>query len=372
MRWGLRCGRRLDGAGHQVGGGGVVGDLLRVLAAGDDAGDGRVLQDPGESPPRHRHALKHFVALDLFDLAQRVVGALLGVPLAADLGLVEPVAGLVLAGEVAGGEGDTGEDDTPDDDEANLRHGHVNIEVPDSTGALRARLEIKLIDPVTGRIGTDKSAIRTHMADLEVQVGRGGEQLRIVGSAERDKDLTFATEVGGTQPRWTLRAGRTDAHLELRRYLSDDRYQDSPLRVNRYTGEVALGGADGTSAGVTVRQDGGVALTVLPLARGGQGILVAGPAGDRTARALQSDVTGDAMRRFVVLVDGTLQWGDGTADRDTRLYRRAAGQLATDGSVFLRDVATPPRPSGGGVLFVSNGALRYRGSAGTVTTLAPA
>jgi len=264
------------------------------------------------------------------------------------------------------------DNDTPDDDEANLRHGHVNIEVPDSTGALRARLEIKLIDPVTGRIGTDKSAIRTHMADLEVQVGRGGEQLRIVGSAERDKDLTFATEVGGTQPRWTLRAGRTDAHLELRRYLSDDRYQDSPLRVNRYTGEVALGGADGTSAGVTVRQDGGVALTVLPLARGGQGILVAGPAGDRTARALQSDVTGDAMRRFVVLVDGTLQWGDGTADRDTRLYRRAAGQLATDGSVFLRDVATPPRPSGGGVLFVSNGALRYRGSAGTVTTLAPA
>ena len=34
-----------------------------------------------------------------------------------------------------------------------------------------------------------------------------------------------------------------ETHLELRRYLSDNRYQDSPLRVNRYTGEIALGGA---------------------------------------------------------------------------------------------------------------------------------
>src|SRR5690606_39268487 len=39
------------------------------------------------------------------------------------------------------------DNDTPDDDEANLRHGHDHIEVPDSTGALRARLEIQLNDP---------------------------------------------------------------------------------------------------------------------------------------------------------------------------------------------------------------------------------
>lgn len=261
--------------------------------------------------------------------------------------------------------------DDPDDDVANRWHGHINFETSDASGALRTRLEIKLIDPVTGRIGTDRSAIRTNLADFEVQV-RGEEQLRVVGSARRDKDLHLGLEAGGSQPLWTLRAARGDGHLEVRRYLSGDRYQDSPLRVDRYTGEVAVGGERGTSAGLRVRQDGGVGITVQPLARGGQGILVAGAPGDPTARLVQGDVTGDRLRRFVVRVDGRMEWGDGATSRDTTLYRSRPNQLATGGSIHLANTATPPRPSTGGVLFVSGGALRYRGSSGTVTTLAPA
>ena len=44
------------------------------------------------------------------------------------------------------------------------------------------------------------------------------------------------------------------------------------------------------------------------------------------------------------------------------------------GVVFLPDCTTPPstNPSGGGVLFAEGGALKWRGSAGTVTTIAPA
>lgn len=44
------------------------------------------------------------------------------------------------------------------------------------------------------------------------------------------------------------------------------------------------------------------------------------------------------------------------------------------GMVGITNTPTPPttNPVGGGVLFVENGALKYRGSAGTVTTIAPA
>lgn len=48
-------------------------------------------------------------------------------------------------------------------------------------------------------------------------------------------------------------------------------------------------------------------------------------------------------------------------------------ELRSDGSVFLRNVASaPPTPTGGGVMYVEGGALKYKGSSGTVTTIASA
>jgi hypothetical protein len=45
----------------------------------------------------------------------------------------------------------------------------------------------------------------------------------------------------------------------------------------------------------------------------------------------------------------------------------------TAGLLRLPNVASPPAtPTGGGVLYVESGALRYRGSSGTITTLGPA
>ncbi|MFS0699081.1 hypothetical protein AB6N24_03810 [Cellulomonas sp. 179-A 4D5 NHS] len=254
----------------------------------------------------------------------------------------------------------------------NLRHGHLNFEVPDSKGYLQTRLEIKLIDTRTGKIGTDRSAIRTNLADFEHQVGAAGEQLRIVGGDSRNKDLAFSLEHGPNQPRWVLRAAAGGARLQFRRYAPGAVHVDSPLQLDPGDGRVLVGGDDGSAAGLVVRRRDGVALTVQTLATGGHGILVSGPAGDLTARVIEGDATGDALRRFVVQVDGTMAWGDGAAERDALLYRRGPNQLGTDGGVFLRNSAVPPVAAAGGVLFVQDGALRYRGSAGTVTTLAAA
>ena len=44
------------------------------------------------------------------------------------------------------------------------------------------------------------------------------------------------------------------------------------------------------------------------------------------------------------------------------------------GGIFIANAATAPiaNPAGGGILYVSAGALKYRGSSGTVTTIAAA
>lgn len=264
------------------------------------------------------------------------------------------------------------DNDDPTQLRNNLRHGHLNFEVPDSRGDLQTRFEIKLIDTLTGKIGTDRSAIRTNLADFEHQVGAAGEQLRIVGNDTRHKDLAFSLEHGAKQPRWILRAAAGGAQLQFRRYAPGAVHVDSPLQLDPGDGRVLVGGDEGSAGGLVVRRRDGVALTVQTLAAGGHGILVSGPAGDPTARVVEGDSTGDAIRRFVVQVDGTVAWGDGAAERDTLLYRRGPNQLGTDGGVFLRDSGVPDAAPTGGVLFVQDGALRYRGSAGTVTTLAAA
>jgi hypothetical protein len=46
-------------------------------------------------------------------------------------------------------------------------------------------------------------------------------------------------------------------------------------------------------------------------------------------------VNGDTWRRFLVLADGTLEWGPGSATRDTNLYRSAADILATDDELLV-------------------------------------
>jgi hypothetical protein len=44
------------------------------------------------------------------------------------------------------------------------------------------------------------------------------------------------------------------------------------------------------------------------------------------------------------------------------------------GQIAIANATTPPtaNPVGGGLLYVEGGALKYRGSSGTVTTIAPA
>lgn len=83
--------------------------------------------------------------------------------------------------------------------------------------------------------------------------------------------------------------------------------------------------------------------------------------------------TANGYGRIALTPTGSVEFGDGTNARDTSLYRKAANQLATDNTLFMANqIAEPATPTAGGVLFIQAGALKYKGSGGTVTTLGPA
>ena len=52
--------------------------------------------------------------------------------------------------------------------------------------------------------------------------------------------------------------------------------------------------------------------------------------------------------------------------------KTAIETLTVSGRAFLANQTAPATPTGGGVIYVEAGALKYKGSSGTVTTLAPA
>jgi len=88
-----------------------------------------------------------------------------------------------------------------------------------------------------------------------------------------------------------------------------------------------------------------------------------------TDRALNTKIVGDVTQRLLIRHNGALEWGDGTNNPDTNLYRAAAGKLRTDydlvvgGSVSFG--ATSTKIYGGvgapeGVVTASNGSIYLR------------
>ncbi|WP_437830654.1 BppU family phage baseplate upper protein [Niallia taxi] len=60
-----------------------------------------------------------------------------------------------------------------------------------------------------------------------------------------------------------------------------------------------------------------------------------------TGRALVTKLFGDATQRLLVRYNGALEWGDGTNNPDTNLYRSAAGQLRTDNEFVVGGAISP-------------------------------
>jgi hypothetical protein len=283
-------------------------------------------------------------------------------------------------------------------------HAHWEIEVPDLTGALQGRFEVLFGNQTTGVIGMDKTIIATNLADFNVRcdgVDHTGtyqlQELRLSAAAGSEKPLTFSNDSAGglASRRWKVRTtsdaetgSNAGSNFQVVRFDDSGNSLDSPIAVTRSSGQVQLG----PSGGVLIARSGGVALSLSQTATGATGVQAT--LADTTSVFLESEVNGDSANRFAAYVDGTLQWGSGAANRDTNLYRSSASILKTDyyfqaveglminttsrgggvGVLAMANAATAPAstPTGGGVLYASAGALLWKGSNGTVTTIASA
>ncbi len=200
-------------------------------------------------------------------------------------------------------------------------HKHWSVETPDTTGALQTRFEVRFGDPlIPGAIaGLDKTLIMTNLADFVVRCSNG-QELRLSAPAGNTKPLTFSndSEGGSTHRRWQIRAtneaeggGNTGTNFGIARYDDTGVLIDSPVVISRSTGNVTL------TPGFIVRRSTSTVST---------------------------------------LSLNTTSLGGGV------------------GVIAIGNANTVPaaNPTGGGVLYVEAGALKYRGSAGTVTTIAVA
>lgn len=120
------------------------------------------------------------------------------------------------------------------------------------------------------------------------------------------------------------------------------------LKNGTHTGQMAMLGTSFTSAGIN-RQDGLIIST-----NGAGGVTI-------NTGAAQPIYFGYNSAEIVRFDGSNFLWG-----------MTAAGTSAVGAFVIKDGIAPSTSPAGGGQLYVEAGALKYRGSSGTVTTLAPA
>lgn len=249
----------------------------------------------------------------------------------------------------------------------NGNHKHWEVEIPDSSGALQGRLEIPFGNASDENIGLDGTQIQTNLADLVVRctgtntVNASAMHfvVRLSGAAGNEKAIEFANDVDGVNRRFKLRVtneaestGGAGSNFQIVRYDDAGTLVGQPLIVRRSDGLVTIGGQSGGEGGLQVSSTAGIGTTPgttpLSVQRAANGTVVqasqtlAGATSSvytaiapTTAKAFQSQVSGDALARFSVGIDGKIELGDGTATRDTNLYRSAADTLKTDDSLVV-------------------------------------
>lgn len=158
--------------------------------------------------------------------------------------------------------------------------------------------------------------------------------------------LNIASEKGGGG---TLRGFQFVGHGGL--LIDGAANSGGAIRVSETTGSpgAAIFGASGTLSAASGVQAGiTVAPTINQSSTGGYDALSINPT---------ETATGSGEKNLIhAKVGGTSKF-----------------KVANDGSAFHANVGSAPAtPTGGGVLYVDSGALKYKGSSGTVTTLAAA
>lgn len=280
-------------------------------------------------------------------------------------------------------------------DDGDPIHGHISIEVPDETLALRTRWGINYVDRDTLMPGVKKATVYSNSAD--VLVNTSGDQSLILAAypgdpdGSKNSDRTFkvasvlASEdtiqgVPATSWRWSVggtavpETGSNNGTDFMFQPLSDTGANlPMALFIRRRTGRAIFGTSTTQPARISAVWDGTADTTVhgyyaapTALTAGYAAYAALMPAaGDSFVR---QRVVGDTVDRLSIDAAGKHEWGTGAAARDTNLYRKAADILATDDDFEVSTV-------GKGLILKDANNVRYRivpnvgGTALTITAV---
>lgn len=270
--------------------------------------------------------------------------------------------------------------ETPNNDYGNNLHQHVSIEVADSTGAKQSRFSIPY--------GYDTTEIGTFSSNFAVHDGK----LSVVGAAGGNREIrwggTPSSNLTPTDAHWRW-AARADNTAESGSNVGSDwrlvPYTDSGVAgttaifVKRSNGMVGLGGnvSPGQTLDVGVASAGG-GTTAVRVNRGTTGqfasLILATAGSERWAFRLPNDTTNDFHIRDVANGVTPICFESRATQGNIQLLSATKAFGGGIGVIGIANANTVPstNPSGGGVLYVEAGALKFRGSSGTVTTLANA
>lgn len=228
----------------------------------------------------------------------------------------------------------------------NSVHGHWEIEVPDTTGALQGRFIVPFADtnptsPTYGQIGLTKTNIRLSQADFSVDAAWG--VLRVGGSpGVNDRILEFSNDVlygSAGAVRWRVVGNNTaetgsnaGSDFAIRRFDDFGNMLGTALFVQRSDGQMVSGAAGPENARLALvwSNTGQHGFSARPSSSPGTGAAFDAQMTAPTDIAVQADITGDTTRRWTVQSGGTMSWGPGNAATDTNLYRASSGLLKTD------------------------------------------
>lgn len=280
-------------------------------------------------------------------------------------------------------------------------HQHISIETKDGTSdGIYTRFEIPY--------GHDVTSVRVVNANLIAF----GYPAIIANVPAGEKAINFTNDTASLAAdgnrRWAVKVDNTaesgsqaGSDFRITRFSDLGAVLHSPVFIKRSNGNVGVS-PDSTvtapSAALHVERSTAGVCVLGKSTAASAGPAVSAELADTSSWGFSAQVAGDTVARWRARSDGRLEWGaGGSSARDAYLYRDAAARIRTaefavetnlrvglatgsvptagggNGCVAIANATTVPNSNPtGGVLYVEGGALKYRGSSGTVTTLGAA
>jgi hypothetical protein len=257
-------------------------------------------------------------------------------------------------------------------DDPNIWHNHFSVEIPDENGMLQTALEFPFAPrDVANGFGMPLASHYTRSTRKFIASNNG---ITVEGQAGSDRNIHFSSGAYGPdqERRWSIQTdsaseagGNAGSNFRISRRSDLGNFIDSPLYIQRSTGNVGVGNVTSPSARLHVERsnDGPVALVRNTNAAGNTVPNIGLDAQTATSRILQGGLQSDTIKRISIEASGLIEWGPGGGvTRDTNIYRAAAATLATDSNVAVKTAGRGIQVAEGsnakmGTATVSNGSV---------------